>query len=299
MHLTTLLAERAASEWNLNDPEPSALAAFISEFCNVSPDKADALVWGEDVELATNELDLLAKIFCLHRDLLACYMQPTTDEMVRHVLSQIAALSLNVDACMVCNHLYAEIEDADRKDGPELQDLCFTALYHLTVNDADFDNDEIPGYYPGESLHEDFDRVLSRLPQDAQKRVLAYAYQELAGTVDTRSFSTFSAYSQLRESYLQPLARKVFDLLAASEDGSLPSREVMHTLGLGDGRALGQLARSVHSSLQTLGEHGITIDHEPLVVDRRAKRLRLSPEALRAWRALMHTDRAPSPLQEA
>ncbi len=137
--------------------------------------------------------------------------------------------------------------------------------------------------------------VVIGLPDDAQKRVLAYALGELrellieeAGAPD----DLVKSYSTLR-SNLRPLARKVFDLIATSGKEQLLIVDIAQALGLATGRELGQLERSVASTVKKISKSGIHIKESPLTVhldSRGAKCFALSSETIKAWSLLAEAD---------
>jgi hypothetical protein len=285
MGLAELLSARAREDYEAEVGEPSTLAAFLSELCQLSPAQAEALVWAEEVELDAEALERISSAFALHRDLLGCFLCPTSDEVIEHVLVRIAENELDY-GCPICDELVEQIAYYERLDEHTRTGLCLAVLAHvnsvtetLAPTHAD----------PPAGMPSDLLRVFSSLDPAAQARVLAYAYSELGGAVNDPRPQRNSAYGHLRQRYLTPLARRVFDALAASDEGELSSADLVRELDLAHARALGQLPRSVQRSLSELSRDGHRLEEAPFTVRRRGgeRVYRLSSQALESWRALL------------
>lgn len=287
----SLLGERALDDYGLANPEPSILSEFIADAVMLDKDSAEALAWGEPADLDSDELDRLSDVFSLHRDLLSCFLRPSSPEVVLHVIRQTSEFELEDSDCPLCQDLFEGASALTAKDDMEtMLYLCMDILSHLTVdNIANFELESSSGVIP---LANQLDLVVGSLPAEAQLRVLAYAYQELAETTSNQRAAGFAAYAELRSKYLSSLARQVLDLLAASESGSLSVRDIIHSLGLANGRALGQLSRSIDRSMERLRRAGIELPESPLTVTGRSRNsvYSLSDSARSSWRALIQAE---------
>ena len=282
-----LLTERAMDDYGLRDPEPSSLAQFIAEVAQIDQNQADALAWGEPAELDSEQLDRLSDVFALHRDMLSCFLRPTSSEMVLHVLNQTADLELDGEQCPLCAELAEQVLALQSSDDSMLS-VCLEMIGHLTIergSGLDFEAETL-------SLLPQLDLVLAALTSEAQQRVLAYAYQELAETTDGLRAARFSQYAKLRTKYLSPLARSVLDLLASTESGGLSASQIVHRLGRKNARALGQLPRSLSRSMEKMQRAGFEINETPLTVSGSAGAVvfSLSDNAQSSWRALVQAD---------
>lgn len=279
-------------DYGLSNPEPSALAELIADAAMIDRDSAASLAWGEAVSLDSAELDRLSDAFSLHRDLLSCLLRPASSEMIVHVLHQTSEMELEESDCPLCHELAILVQQTSTKDNrTTLLELCIDLLSHLTIDNFTSELDLTSTPSP---ISAQLDLVLNSLPMEAQLRVLAYAYQELAETSDGQRAASFTAYAKLRNDHLSSLARQVLDLLAVSDNYSLSAREIVHSLGLANARALGQLPRSLARSLSQINVNGEIIHDSPLTVSgsKGSAVFTLSEEARSYWRALVQADNA-------
>lgn len=293
IELAELIAATANAASGSEIGSQESLIAFVAEACSIEPAAAEALAWGADYDFENDTLDKISSTFALHRDLLACILCPTSDEILDHVLGEIADVELD-RSCSFCCELAEEISDFDSYGFDEQAEICIDLLVHLS--EASFAASEAPAArQPLSGIGPDLVRVVDQLDPAAQARVLAYAYGELGGGLNDPRPQLSSAYGHLRQQYLTPLARRVFDLLASAGDGQLSSLELVEALGLSDARSLGQLPRSVQRALRDLRRDGHYLDEPPLVVRRHGERriYSLSDSALEAWRAFLRAERSP------
>lgn len=295
--LAQLLAARASEDYDLESDEPSVLVDFLVDMCELAPETAEALVWGLGAQPTSEELDCLSNVLTLHRDLLAAVIVPTSEEMLEHILKKVAEESLD-PGCPECEDFAQGIACYRDLDADEQAELCLEVLDHLNAACEE----PIPDYGPEPAgqpsrtaLEENLAKVFASLDDQARMRVLAYAYQELADSLRDPRPQRISAYGHLRRRYLSPLALRVMDRLAASDDGALTAAELVDALDLGNGRALGQVPRSVQRAVRDLRADGHRLEEEPLQVERRGRAtiFRLTPQALETWRELLRAEGSP------
>lgn len=323
LQLALLLGRRAAYLFKTST-DPDVVAERIAA-SGVDRAKADALAWSGSADLSPTEIDALAANFCLHRDLLASLFRPVSAEVLASILKEVE--DYHLDSPLNCDECE---EFGDRIDVAlgngcvgDHSSLIFDLLGHLrvTINSALeispfeessplFADSDAPNLSPPVSTgpaptpswllpsveDEEFDQlafIFSSLDPAARARVLAFAYNEKAEALAGRPLGTFAAFARLRSDFLTLQARKALDAIASSPGGEMSLQELVHTLGLEDGRALGQLERSVKASVEALSAAGYHLPDHPLEVIRArpgSSRLRLTPEALRAWQSLLSAD---------
>jgi hypothetical protein len=300
MQFSTLLRERADEDYGLGSTTAAELAGFIADNCAIEDPLAEALLWGEPTELAAEQIDALSNVFSLHRDLLACVLRPTSREVIDHVLGDIAANYLNVWQCAECDMLDQRIGERGELDEEGLSSLIIDALAHTNISNVERlepAGEPIEPPALGSTTIDQLIEVAAALDPAAVQRVLAYAHQELAGTVGEREAGRLALCARMRAEHLSPLLRAVFDQLAASPGGTLSTEELVERLGLADRRALGQLERSLSGSLRAMRDAGLQPPSgEILVIERRGRRISqiaLAGEILESWQALLRAECSP------
>jgi hypothetical protein len=302
--LSTLFAGRAEIHFEIPSSDLDRVATLISESTSIDQERAEALTWGQQVDLSPGELNQLALLFSFHTELLALVLStnPPSREVLLHVLDNVVQNDLNDMTCQICEDLADRVDflNDSSTDVELLEDVSFDLLEHLiarpdSLTDGPSHEGEDNPFFSDAKMEQLIDTVLS-LKEDGRKRVLAYAYRELQALVESEAgapIGNMEGYSRLREK-LKPLPRSVFDLIARSPFGALSAPEVVEALSLSGMRSLGQLERSLLSTLQDLSKQGVSFTNPPLKIERKdhSKELSLSVEALSAWQAILHAEDA-------
>jgi hypothetical protein len=244
---------------------------------------AEELSWGRVVELPADAAAQLATAFALHEGLLSCVLQPTSEDGLEHMLLHGVSAALCDRDCPICSSL---VERAYALPEGSASEAILDGLEHLRPRRRRDDADELAG-------EGRFVEVLRALPDVSRLRVLAFALDELATVTSGRPIGEFAAYARLRNDYLEPKVRLLFDALAAAPAGELGAVELATELEI-DARQLGLLTRSLARSLAALQRDGYSLSEEPLELRETRphdRRLRLRPRALAAWRALLRAER--------
>jgi hypothetical protein len=279
LQLATILWQRASDKYGLPSPTPASLAEFLSEACGVDPESAQALSWGEEVDLKPTEIEEIAETLDLHQELLACLICPTSSEVLEHVLEKVSEECLGLERCSYCVELAQRI----KQDSSDRRSLAIDVLEHVLLEDAPSDTESA-------ELTEELIRVYKTLSANAQMRVVAYAHQERMVEIGPPKPTHFSAYLALREK-MSAKACQVIDLVAFSPNGLLSYSSISERLQLS---AL-ELA-AIIEELKAISIAATQDRHtdEPLVdttTDDQTPLLRISAEALTAWRALVEANR--------
>ena len=304
--VSEVVRERIAAEHEVDLGELSEIASYLSGVTAIDDQKIAAMVWGEHASWDAEETRRLAETLCLDEDLLVALLNPTSAEVLEHVLGLTASgpLLANAGDCPECYELIERVEGISIPEAETMVDVAIACLAHVRVvteveeaapvSEAEFDYDE--------KLEDSrLDTLLSsyaNLPEDDRLRVIAFTLNLAAGAkpapapLQHAPADRFSAYERLRHTYMSELARHVFDLLAHSDQGELARSSLASSLGLEDSRALGQLQRSLAGALRSLRSEGLTLAEDPLDVARRGREtfFSLRPEALRAWRAMLQAE---------
>jgi DNA-binding transcriptional ArsR family regulator len=289
LRLAGLLSSRVAEEYRLPQ-HPEAVTEVLEQEARLARGDAEALAWGSVVDLAPEATTRIAAAFSLHAGLLGCILRPSSWEGIEHVLTHDLRGCFCDDDCGVCDLIAERSFMLSDEESEDPLSVVMDALEHV--------NPQAPALEDGgpkeELVGEDrFTEVIAILPEASRLRVLAFAYQELAEVTSGHPIGEFAAYARLRRDYLTPLSRAIFDQLADSPEGELTTTDLLKGLGLPDGRALGQLTRSISRSLKTLARDGHPLTEDPLELRRptpRDRRLRMRPRALSAWRALLRAE---------
>jgi hypothetical protein len=288
LRLAGVLVEHAADEYRL-PRHPEAVMAVLEQEARLTGETAEALAWGRQVELEPEATARIAAAFNLHEGLLGCVLHPSSWEGIEHVLTHDLRGCFCDEECGVCDLISERSFMLGDEEGEDPLEVVLDALEHVgppTPAQAGAP----AGADEQLASSERFQEVLAVLPQASRLRVLAFAYQELAEVTSGHPIGEFVAYARLRSDYLTPLSRAIFDHLADAPEGELPAGELVARLGLPDGRALGQLMRSINRSLKSLARDGHPLTEHPLELRRptpRDRRFRLQPRALSAWRSLL------------
>ena len=286
--LARLAAERCCQDFDIPINNLMIMEETIAEVAGIDSEKVRALLWGDTPELDIEESETLAIALGFHPELFSCLVRPTSMEIILHTLRSLAA---DLDpSCEDCQDMRDWIEEAELLERETVGQLCLDLLDHIRVGE---EAEEIEN----SSLREDEEAMLGvfrGLSPDARARVLAFAFSERGGAPADQQGSNSYIYSRLRDDYLSPLARRVLDQLASHPDGLMTARELAAGLDLADARSVGQVPRSLQSSLRALRADGYTLEEPPLQVRRRGREsvYRLSPQALRFWRAMVEAGRA-------
>jgi len=294
LRLQSLLQYRAREDYGFSDPQPSALAKFISRQTGVSRKQAEALIWGEGGNLDPAALSTIAACFSLHEELLGALIYGSSEEILRHIAGQIKDDILSPEACDACAELssrVAALSGSGRDlgavlwDETEETDLYLDLLDHVTGGNGSFQVSPMEGDELTDSLLE----IFHSLDREQQILVLGFACQQ-AGT-GSEHYDAFNAYKELRL-HLSPLARAACDQLALAPGGELSSSELAAQLNLTDKRALGQMRRSISRVIDKLeGTDRDQLDN-PLTVLKAGKEriFHLQPRARQAWAAMLKAE---------
>ena len=279
------LAEIVAARMDVDGDGPAAdeAAQVLASYSGLSEDDATALLAAEPVELDLDDYSGLANALYLHEGLLSCLFSPLapSDELVRHVLREIRSRNLDPE-CPDCSALANAIDAVCATERPEdWERLALNLLAHVSDSPDGVEDEE------DDAFVERLGELTLALPPDLREEVFAFAVFKRK-EAEGRSFNDFGALAKLRGSYLSPVARACFDAIATSRDGELTAHELVAQLQLADGRALGQLTRSLARAISDLGRAGLRLPEEPLLVNGRgsSRRFRLAPRTLGIWRAL-------------
>lgn len=296
--LSTLLAERAEMDYKVPREQLDKVAELLNECAGIGLAEAEAIAWGQQVELTGIEVERIAEVFGFHPELLGLVLNPNppSREVIAHVLERVSENDLNDMACDICEDLGDRVDFLTESGGDveQLEEVCFELLTHLRARTTE----EMPESHSdgafGDPKIEQLIDVVAGLKEDGRKRVLAYAYRELQVLVEAEAgapIGNMEAYTLLRNA-LKPLSLAVCDLLARAPDGTLTANKVVEQLNLTSPRSLSQLERSLSAAVKELNGQGIDFSDPPLSVERGAdgKRLTLSREALSAWRALLYAE---------
>lgn len=281
--LARLVAERCCSDLDIPINNLSIMEETLAEMSGIPAAKLTEVLWGGNPSFELEESETLALLLHFDPELFSCLVRPTSREILNHTLRSIGASDLD-PYCEDCQDMREWIEEIELLDHDTAGQLALDLLGHLRVGDA------VEEVAP--SVGEDEEvllRVFRNLSGESRARVLAYAYSERgAAPADQRSSNSY-IYSRLRRDYLSPLARDVLDQLATEPEGILPARELAGRLKLSDARSIGQVPRSLQSSLRALRADGYTLDEPPLQVLRRGREsvYRLSPQALGFWQSML------------
>lgn len=273
--------------------EPEELARCLQEECKLSEMKAEGIVQGKRIELEPEEVERIAVTFALHEGILDCVLAPPSSEVLHHALVDLVGDedSFNVERCEQCRELAARVQNATPKDfRDELLQLCYDILDHVIIL-RDEDEELLS--------EEDMPFIMTLLPalmqlsQEARRRVLAYAYQELAQTTDGVGAKTLAAYAKLRSEHFSPLVKQVFDALSEAPGGRLTAAELAEQLHLKDTQPLKAVARATEEALAALeAASGHRLDERPLEVLEAPFTFYLSPAARQCWEALVLVERS-------
>jgi len=284
-----------------------AVSAWLERACGLTPAAAQALAWGEEAALTWKQVDRIAGALALDRDLLALVVGRSSPELVRETIRRSVESKLDPEVCAACAAYEQAAQGAlAAGDDDALLALAYDLLAHINEQDAGDDLigdvselDELvagPAPFAPPADVASLPHIVSSLPKPARLRVLAAALNEQAAHLENseRKRLDIVPYRRLRSDTLSPLARAALDALAASPEGTLTAGELVDALGLSDARPLGQLRRSIESSLRHLANAGVEPPPHPLLVSRTASglRYRLDDRALAAWRELLREQRS-------
>lgn len=295
--LSRIICERALAEFghtglSINDLEQ--IENIISSEADIPAEKVRALLWAERPGFEYEESSRLAEVLCLHRDLFSCLVQPTSMEILSHVLHSIAAHDLD-SSCEDCLDMADWIRELSVMESEEIGQLCLDLLGHLFDSEEALSPERIAAADDEETLL----GVFRSLDSDARARVLAYTFSERGGTPADPAAGRSYAYARMRDKFLSPLACAVFDELARTPDGTLSASHLAARLGLSDARSIGQVPRSLQRCLREMKAEGLTLEEAPLLVRRSGRQsvYTLSPLALQHWKNLVEA--APGLFEKA
>jgi hypothetical protein len=276
--------------------EAKVLARFLEGECSLPRRKAEAIVRGEDVDLTEEEIACLSRVFRLHQGLLSCVLFPPTSEVLHFALRDLMGeeSNFNIRRCAYCRELFERVQECHASDErDDLLDLCYDILDHmlLPVSDQEGDIEDL-GDEDMPFLSSLFP-VLMQLDDMARRRVLAYAYQELAQSTDGVSANVLAAYARLRAEHFSPLVRQVFDVLADAPEGTMSIEKLARELNLPDARSLRAVPQATQDALSALARAtGHVLDDTPLQVSESPAKFCLSESACQAWHALALADKS-------
>ena len=272
--LARIFSERCAQHSGRPVADIDTVSRELQERGGLSPVEAENLLWGERPDLDLDSTKRLAEGFSLDADLLGCLLRPTSREIVLHVLRSFR--SEMEPSCEDCIYLGSVLEETPRMSRADLMQVCLDFLEHFSIVREEKTSDG------SDQLLE----VFADLDQAARARVLAYAYNEAARSVEDPLQAQSAAYARLRDN-LPRLARQVLDLLA-QEEGEISVRQIAQKLHLRDARSVGQLPRSLQTAF---AEEGL---ETPLRVRRPGNKsmYSMSPEARSLWLSLLRAEAA-------
>lgn len=280
---------------------------FLIRECHLPPAKARAIVRPEDTDLDDAEVDGIADALLLHGDILKCALSLPSSEVLHHALMDLVGGEgiFNDGRCEECTGLARRVQGSSPSNHrDDLLSLCYDILDHVIVPapSTGWSRQSVE-LEQGQEMPNEKDRAflaslvpaLTYLDGPARRRVLAYAYQELAETTHGASARDLAAFARLRAKHLPPLARQVFDALSVAVGGALVAEDLaqaLHLPGVGHLSAVAKETEDAIAAVEMDTGHHLEM---PLGVteDTRA-RFCLNPAACRAWRALSLADVAIS-----
>jgi hypothetical protein len=270
--LAKIISERSARHGS-GPVDFETVHEAVVERAGISPDQAEALLWGEPVALSIEETDRLAEAFSLEGDLLSPLLRPTSKEILLHVLRSFEG-DLE-PSCPDCAFLLSSLGELHNMPRQELLQVCVDFLDHLSPT-----REELA---PGE---EGILEVFRQLDVAAQARVLAYAYSEKARAADNPLQARTVRFSELRNNFLPPSARRVLDLIAHS-GGTLSLRELARKTR----EEIDDLEAIVDAALTEMALAGTPLDEKILLFSQKEEAfVSLSPEALPIWQSMLKAD---------
>jgi hypothetical protein len=265
---------------------PSDLSNFlVSE--GFTKQQAEALSWGEDNNLTSQQINWLAQNFNLDYELLSSLMIPTSLDVVEHILIKIVKERFYSENCSRCYQL----EELIFERGADTVNVALEVLEHLDISEhessdeelVDFDFDDLDQDSP---LIQSLVEVSNNLTKSQQVKLLTYACK--LATEDNKNDDTqyLEAVQLLQEILDDSLTCRVLDHLAVSERGQLNSKVLLDILHLDDKRSLSQIQRTIKNGLIKLEESGINIPM-PLKIDSQNSLYIITIQFKQAWLAVM------------
>jgi hypothetical protein len=305
LHARLFGDDEVARSWGISDFD------LLREECHLPPAKAEAIVRSEDTDLDDAEVDGIAEALLLHGDILKCALALPSSEVLHHALMDLVgeASSFNDGRCEKCTGLVRRVQISNPSDARgDLLGLCYDILDHVIIDagpatppslspEPGVELERGPGM-PGAVIMPFLASLVPALVQldgPAQRRVLAYAYQELAETTDGASARDLAAFARLRAKHLPPLARQVFDALSEALGGTLVAEDLAEVLYLPGTRPLLKVAWETEDAIAAVERGtGLRLEMPLEVIEGTSLRFCLNPAACRAWRALSLADVAIS-----
>jgi len=283
------------------------LADYLRNECLLSPAKVGAIMSSEDTDLDDAEVDGIADALLLHGDILKCALSLPSSEVLHHALMDLVGGEgiFNDGRCEECTGLARRVQGSSPSNHrDDLLSLCYDILDHVIVPapSTGWSRQSVE-LEQGQEMPNEKDRAflaslvpaLTYLDGPARRRVLAYAYQELAETTDGASARDLAAFSRLRAKHLPPLARQVFDALSVAVGGALVAEDLAQALHLPGTRPLLKVAWETEDAIAAVERGtGLRLEMPLEVIEGTSLRFCLNPAACRAWRALSLADAASS-----
>lgn len=265
-HLARIIGQRMS---DLEITSEKGEAEALAEYCSISPESSEAILWGELGTLTPEELESFSECLDFSYDILACLASPTSNEIIYHVLQTAQERYLD-PACSVCLQLSDRIFESSGAD----MGLLLKVLEHLHLGDET--KDRVRG-------EEELVEIFRALSPEGRARVLSVSYGELAGPEAPSRILEVVSWSRFRQEYLAESVRKILDLLAGEED-ALSAGEIAKKTGH-SARSVGQVPRAITRALEKLASEGYDLPVYPLVVHRRSSRslYSLHPDARQVW----------------
>lgn len=279
-YLRDIVVARAAEILDVHDEEQ--LDVFLSEEVFLEDEQLTAFFDDEWAQWTQAQALALAEALQLHAEVLMSLLFPTSDEILQHILTVTRDEGDLANGCDECQRLCALIDDAD--DREQLDEAARDVLAHLVAQDAD--ERDAHSDIVDELLH-----AAGQLDRPAQLRVLAAAYEELAGAGRSTAVSALARY---RGEFLSSIGRRAFDALAHSDDGVLDHEQMQRQLHC-EPSDLQELSRAFSRAWRLLiaSDEQCALDVVP--VAHVAGRYRLNPQAHRLAQAILRAEAVDSP----
>lgn len=314
-----IINNRAAqrSDWIEGSLLPSETAEYLSFTYGISTETASKMVWGEKYSLSVEEQKALSSGLDLQDDLFSLIVQPqpSSKEIIIHTLEKVAMNYLEPAECQGCAQLESLILDSDLSGyrESEIYVLVLDSLEHIVnttdtdnsacsvpeVSPAPFEDYEIGDLFePEESLTPALTAAFENLSRNQQLEILTITYKKLDESgEESRQNERTQTLMLLRNRYLKPLAKNIFDELSHGPKIGMSASDLIEKLNLTNRRSIGQLERSVNNSIQKLNEENLNIHLDnPLKTLSRGneKHYLLDSDIIKEWRAAIEASNKTS-----
>lgn len=283
MELSAIIGRRVTEilEDNGDGPHEIILSEYLQFEAALPRAAADALAMGEDYQFYPEDSTKVGTALGFMPDLLACFMNPVSDEYLLHVVRTTLMNEVQNRDCDICEDIFDDIIEMDVTDMVLVTDIAMGALGHVNMLGYDEVTDRRPVML---RLIE----TAAELDEDSLRRVLAYATQEGAGTANSDSALKFSAISKLREDHVSALQKNILDLLSKEPSNQLTAHSIQETLGLDSMAPLRKFDASIGSAIEKLTAAGVVMPN-PVSVSKSPTEILiiLDPEFAKAWKAFV------------